>query len=142
MASATGVAPHRMTCGLGSTGSMNTSTTPRAQPPPTQPAMRPSAAITALAPGLAATAATVRTTVANTKGSPLALSSSASFVTSSAADIVLSSGPRQMRRQCRQALQVVRGREQVDMGQGGGHSTGDRLIALPTQQGIEPDDAA
>src|SRR5262245_18771530 len=64
-------------------------TAPRAQPPPTQPAIRPSAAMIALTPGLAATEATVRTTVANTKGSPFAASSSANLVTSSLADIAV-----------------------------------------------------
>src|SRR4029453_1976682 len=117
-------------------------TAPSAQPPPTQPAMRPSAARIALAPGLAATEATVRTTVANTKGSPFAVSSAASLATSSLADILLSSSPRQMWRQRRQALQVMRGREQVDMGQSGAHAARHRLIALPSEQGIEPDDAA
>ena len=50
------------------------STAARAQPPPIQPSeMVPSGRITALAPALAAVAATVRTTVASANGSPVAL---------------------------------------------------------------------
>jgi hypothetical protein len=50
------------------------STAARAQPPPIQPCeMVPSERITALAPALAAVAATVRTTVASTKDSPAVL---------------------------------------------------------------------
>src|SRR5262245_25964111 len=49
-------------------------TAARAQPPPIQPSeIVPSGKITALAPALAAVAATVRTTVASTNGSPAAL---------------------------------------------------------------------
>jgi len=49
------------------------STAARAQPPPIQPSDSvPSGRITALAPALAAVAATVRTTVASANGSPLA----------------------------------------------------------------------
>jgi hypothetical protein len=47
------------------------STAARAQPPPIQPSeMVPSGRITALAPALAAVAATVRTTVASANGTP------------------------------------------------------------------------
>ena len=50
------------------------STAARAQPPPIQPSeIVPSGRITALAPALAAVAATVRTTVASANGSPVGL---------------------------------------------------------------------
>src|SRR5262249_62179325 len=58
-------------------------TAARAQPPPIQPSeMVPSARITALAPALAAVAATVRTTVASANGSPFCLRVAARSMTS------------------------------------------------------------
>jgi len=49
----------------------------------------------------------------------------------------------QMRRQSRQALQIVRGSKQIDMGQGGTHAARHRLIAqFPAPLAAAPEVAA
>src|SRR5262245_61634067 len=116
-------------------------TAERAQPPPIQPSeMVPSGRITALAPALAAVAATVRTTVASANGSPLALrveiTSRMSIASSMASD------PRQIRLERRETFEVVGGREQVDMGEGGLHAARLRAVIAPAEQRIETDDTA
>src|SRR5215813_9295137 len=191
IATATGLAPHMMSCGRGSTGSTNTSMVPwlgqrllakrtparsspaatpcscstsggctetrrglpsrsasraaartaaRAQPPPTHPSETvPSDRITALAPALAAVAATVRTTVARANGSHLAwmveMRSRMSVASSMASD------PRQMRFERREAFEIVGGSEQVDIGQRGLHPARPWAVIPPADQRIEPDDA-
>src|SRR5215813_9297177 len=115
-------------------------TAARAQPPPIQPSETvPSGRITALAPALAAVAATVRTTVASANGSPLAfmveMRSRMSVASSMASD------PRQMRFERREAFEIVGGSEQVDIGQRGLHPARPWAVIPPADQRIEPDDA-
>src|SRR5262245_40440459 len=96
--------------------------------------------MTALAPALAAVAATVRTTVASANGSPLALrvemTSRMSVASSMASD------PGQIGLERRETFEIVRRREQVDVGQGSLHAARLRAVIAPADQGIEPDDAA
>src|SRR5262249_43251683 len=109
----------------------------RAQPPPIQPSeIVPSGKITALAPALAAVAATVRTTVANTNGFPAALRdemmprmSVAFFIESHSCKIGF---------QCRQALEIVRGCKEVDVWQRRLHSSRLWRVVPPANQRIEP----
>src|SRR5580704_6655388 len=116
------------------------STAARAQPPPIQPCeMVPSGRITALAPALAAVAATVRTTVASTNDSPDVLRDAISSRISSARFM---SHLRQIRLECGEAFQIVRRREQVDIGQRRLHAARLRRVIAPADQRIEPDDFA
>src|SRR5580704_6486960 len=114
------------------------STAARAQPPPIQPCeMVPSGRITALAPALAAVAATVRTTVASTKDSPDVLRDAMVSRMSSARFI---SNLRQIRLERCEALEIVRQREQIDIGQRRLHAARLRRVIAPADQRIEPDD--
>src|SRR5271170_7221253 len=91
------------------------STAARAQPPPIQPSeIVPSGKITALAPALAAVAATVRTTVASANGSP------ADFfdeMMSRTSDARFMSESREIRLERGEAVEIVRRGEQIDIGQ-------------------------
>src|SRR5262249_28895798 len=114
---------------------------PGPPPPPIQPSeIVPSGRMTALAPALAAVAATVRTTVASANGSPLALrveiTSRMSVASSMASD------PRQIGLERRQSFEIVGGSEQVDIGQRGLHTARLRAVIAPPDQRIEPDDAS
>src|ERR1700734_2254578 len=114
------------------------STAARAQPPPIQPCeMVPSERITALAPALAPVAATVRTTVASTNDSPdvlrdeiLSRMSSARFM----------SHLRQIGLERGETFQIVRRREQIDIGQRRLHAARLRGVIAPADQRVEPDD--
>src|SRR5579862_393995 len=115
------------------------STAARAQPPPTQPSeIVPSGRITALAPALAAVAATVRTTVASANGTP------ADFRVETISRMSLArfigSDLRQIGFECRQTFKIMRRREQVDIGQRRLHAARGRRIVAPADQRIEPDD--
>src|SRR5580700_2955722 len=113
-------------------------TAARAQPPPIQPCeMVPSERITALAPALAAVAATVRTTVASTNDSPDVLRDAIVSRMSSARFI---SNLRQIRLERGEAFQIVRRREQIDIGQRRLHAARLRRVIAPADQRIEPDD--
>src|ERR1700732_4162365 len=101
--------------------------------------MLPSGRITALAPALAAVAATVRTTVAIANGSPAALRAWMMRRMSAAESI---SDPRQIGFERRQAFEIMGGREQIDVGQRCLHAARLRAIVAPADQRIEPDDAA
>src|SRR5580700_4863291 len=113
-------------------------TAARAQPPPIQPCdMVPSGRITALAPALAAVAATVRTTVASTNDSPellrdemLSRMSSARFM----------SDLRQIGLERGETFEIMRRREQIDIGQRRLHAARLRRVIAPADQRIEPDD--
>src|SRR5580704_12516519 len=113
-------------------------TAARAQPPPIQPCeMVPSERITALAPALAAVAATVRTTVASTNDSPdvlrdeiLSRMSSARFM----------SHLRQIGLERGETLEIVRRCEQIDIGQRRLHAARLRGVIAPADQRVEPDD--
>src|SRR5580704_5779530 len=114
------------------------STAARAQPPPIQPCeMVPSERITALAPALAAVAATVRTTVASTKDSPDVLRDAIVSRMSSARFI---SNLRQIGLERGETFEIVRGSEQIDIGQRRLHAARLRRVIAPADQGIEPDD--
>src|SRR5262245_2893408 len=111
----------------------------RAQPPPNQPSeIVPSGRITAFAPAFAAVAATVRTTVASATGSPAALRAE---MMPRMSDARSTSYPREIRFERRQAFKIVRGREQVDIGQRRLHAARLRAVVAPADQGIEPGDA-
>src|ERR1700684_1138552 len=114
------------------------STAARAQPPPIQPCeMVPSGRITALAPALAAVAATVRTTVASTNDSPDVLRDAMVSRMSSARFM---SNLRQIRLERGETFQIVRRREQIDIGQRRLHAARLRGVIAPADQRIEPDD--
>src|SRR5580692_2729876 len=114
------------------------STAARAQPPPIQPCeMVPSERITALAPALAAVAATVRTTVASTNDSPDVLRDAILSRMSSARFI---SDLRQIGLECGETFEIVRRREQIDIGQRRLHAARLRRVIAPADQRIEPDD--
>src|SRR6202045_2191760 len=114
------------------------STAARAQPPPIQPCeMVPSGRITALAPALAAVAATVRTTVASTNDSPDVLRDAMLSRISSARFM---SDLRQIGLKRRETFEIVRRREQVDIGQRRLHAARLRRVIAPADQRIEPDD--
>src|SRR3984957_5993490 len=114
------------------------STAARAQPPPIQPCeMVPSERITALAPALAAVADTVRTTVASTKDSPAVLRDEILSRMSSARFM---SDLRQIRLERRETFQIMRRREQIDIGQRRLHAARLRGVIAPADQRIEPDD--
>src|SRR5580704_5714092 len=114
------------------------STAARAQPPPIQPCeMVPSERITALAPALAAVAATVRTTVASTNDSPDVLRDAMVSRMSSARFI---SDLRQIVFERGETFQIVRRREQIDIGQRRLHAARLRRVIAPADQRIEPDD--
>src|SRR5262245_23175901 len=114
------------------------STAPRAQPPPIQPPlMVPSARITALAPAFAAVAATVRTTVAIAKDSPLALTE---LTRSRISGARVMSDLRQIRLQRFETREIMRGTEEIDIGQGRAHSSRDRRVIAPADHRIEPGD--
>src|SRR5580704_7616772 len=116
------------------------STAARAQPPPIQPSeIVPSARMIAFAPALAAVAATVRTTVASAKASPFCFIVEISSRISVARFI---SDPREIGFERREAGEIVRRREQVDIGQRRLHSPGAGAVVAPADQRIEPDDAA
>src|SRR5580693_8565466 len=115
-------------------------TAARAQPPPIQPCeMVPSERITALAPALAAVAATVRTTVASTNDSPDVLRDAIVSRMSSARFIL---DLRQIRLERREAFEIVRRREQIDIGQRRLHAARLGRVIAPADQRIEPDDFA
>src|SRR5262249_57155753 len=110
-----------------------------AHPPPIQPSeIVPSGKITALAPALAAVAATVRTTVASTNGSPAALRDE--MMTRISVAFFIKSQPCKIGFQCRQAFEIVRGRKEVDVRQRCLHSARLRRVVPPANQRIEPDD--
>src|ERR1700719_1671780 len=114
------------------------STAARAQPPPIRPCeMVPSGRITALAPALAAGAATVRTTVASTNDSPDVLRDAMLSRMSSARFM---SDLRQIGLERGETFQIVRRREQIDIGQRRLHAARLRSVIAPADQGIEPDD--
>src|ERR1700685_250054 len=111
---------------------------PRAQPPPIQPCeMVPSGRITALAPALAAVAATVRTTVASTNDSPDVLRDAMVSRVSSARFM---SNLRQIGFERGETFQIMRRREQIDIGQRRLHAARLRGVIAPADQRIEPDD--
>src|SRR6202161_4098269 len=113
-------------------------TAARAQPPPIQPCeMVPSGRITALAPALAAVAATVRTTVASTNDSPDVLRDAMVSRMSSARFM---SNLRQIRLERGETFEIVRRREQIDIGQRRLHAARLRRVIAPADQRIEPDD--
>src|SRR5262245_348302 len=115
-------------------------TAARAQPPPIHPSeIVPSGRITAFAPAFAAVAATVRTTVASANGSPAALRADMMPRMSEARS--MTSYPREIRFEGRQAFEIVRGREQIDIRQCRLHAARLRAVVAPANQGIEPDDA-
>src|SRR5262249_36807933 len=114
-------------------------TAARAQPPPIQPSeIVPSGKITALAPALAAVAATVRTTVASTNGSPAAPRDE--MMPRISVAFFMKSQPCKIAFRCRQAFEIVRGRKEVDVRQRCLHSARLRRVAPPANQWIEPDD--
>src|SRR5262249_37521249 len=142
----------------------------------------PSGRMTALAPALAAVAATVRTTVASANGSPFAFMAETSSRMSPPESITgpsvvpakagthnhrprdfssdrgygsppargrerssrvqSPSDPREVRFERRKAVEVVGGREQVDVRQRGLHAARGRPVVAPADERIEPDDAA
>src|SRR5580698_8016931 len=113
-------------------------TAARAQPPPIQPCeMVPSERITALAPALAAVAATVRTTVASTNDSPDVLRDAMLSRMSSARFM---SDLRQIGLERGETFQIVRRRKQIDIGQRRLHAARLRRVIAPADQRIEPDD--
>src|SRR5258708_17995951 len=117
------------------------STAARAQPPPIQPSDTvPSERITALAPALTAVAATVRTTVASAKGSPLAFICETESMTSPAS--FMASDPRQIGLERGEAREIMRRREQIDIGERRLHAARLRGVVPPADQRVEPDDAA
>src|SRR5215831_8938882 len=108
-------------------------TAARAQPPPIQPSeIVPSGKITALA----AVAATVRTTVASTNGSPAALRDE--MMPRISVAFFIKSQPCKIGFQCRQAFEIVRGRKQIDVRQRCLHSASLRRVVPPADQRIEP----
>src|SRR5580700_1437100 len=114
------------------------STAARAQPPPIQPCeMVPSGRITALAPALAAVAATVRTTVASTNDSPDVLRDA---IVSRMSSARFMSDLRQIGLERGETFEIVRRREQIEIGQRGLHAACLRGVIAPTDQRIEPDD--
>src|SRR6202451_3801462 len=116
------------------------STAARAQPPPIQPSeMVPSGRITALAPALAAVAATVRTTVATANGCPADLRLAIMSRMSLARSIL---DFRQIGLKGREAFEIVRRRKQVDVRQRRLHAARLRRIIAPADQRIEPDNLA
>src|SRR5262245_20740242 len=115
-------------------------TAARAQPPPIHPSeIVPSGRIKAFAPAFAAVAATVRTTVASANGSPAALRAEIMPRMSEARSIT--SYPCEIRLEGRQAFDIVRRREQVDIWQRRLHAARLRAVTAPADQRIKPDDA-
>src|SRR5262249_14658039 len=114
------------------------STAARAQPPPIQPSqMVPSGRMTALAPALSPVVATVRTTVANANGLPAAFR--VEMIPRMSPARSMTSDPRQVGLERREARQIVRWREQVDVGKRRLHPPRAGTVIAPADQRIEPD---